>query len=271
MQSYRKLRIGEAWRSLAPGQGFRVVVIGGALLVGAAGLGAFLQGGHDHHNLGRKQDRVATLVGGLRSSNGELERRYADLIVESGELRQRYAALEASLAASRADRRALAGETEFLNRYIAYEGLSHGAGAKSADPRPLIDALCSLWKSNDRQFTSFESSPLRLSPPDFDQGRVSSELQTLLVENFVSLDPIQQIRLASSAQPSQGAPSKAGKPRSHQALPGNSTSPPPLASIIRQAQAIKVLKSVTYLDGARYEIPKNIAIALQIRRECLPR
>ena len=43
-----------------------------------------------------------------------------------------------------------------------------------------------------------------------------------------------------------------------------------MASVSRQAQSIKLVKSVRFLDGPRYEIPRSIAVGLQIRRECAP-
>jgi hypothetical protein len=254
-------------------------------------LGALLRGERDQHSLGRKEDRVTTLVAGLRSSNSELGRQFSDLTIAETELLRRNAALEKSLGASRADRGALAGETEFLNRYIAYLRPLATPPAKAADarpsdeakpadlrppearygsPKPLVDTLCTLWQSGDRQFVSFETGPLELTAQDFEQGRVSADLQTLLVENFVSIDPIQQIRLAESAQPGQGGGSKPGKPIAHPPQAPNATTLPLIATVGRQAQAIKILKAVAFVDGARYEIPRNIAVALQIRRECVP-
>jgi hypothetical protein len=298
MPASRRIKIGEAWRSLAPGQGFLVLCLGLAAIASGFLLGALLRGGQDQRSLGRKEDRVATLVGGLRNNNGELARQFSDLAIAQTELLQRNAALEKSLAASRADRKALAGEAEFLNRYIAYMRPTAAALARlpdaipadakpadakpgdakpgdakpqeagHGDPRPLADTLCALWKSGDRQFVRFETGPLELAAQDFDQGRVSADLQTLLVENFVSIDSIQQIRVAESAQ---AGGSKPGKPAVAHPTPGpNATSVPLIASVGRQAQAIKILKAIAFLDGGRYEIPRSIAVAVQIRRECVP-
>jgi hypothetical protein len=277
MQAYRRLKIGEAWRSLAPGQGLRVIAVMGLILAAAVILGAVLAGSREQRNLTRKEDHTETLIGNLRKLNDELDRQFADLTIRQSELLQRHAALEASLAASRADRRALAGEAEFLNRYIALTGT--GDGAKPADGKPeearftearspkamaLIDTLCTLWKSGDKQFMRFESGPLKITAQDLEQGRLSPDLQTLLVENFISLDPLQQLRVAEAAQAGKPA-----KPAAH-APAANTTSAPLMASVGRQAESIKILKSIGFLDGARYEIPRNIAVALQIRRECLP-
>ena len=207
MSSQRKLKLVEAWRSLAPGQGFRFFAVATVLLAAAAMLGAVIAGSREQRNLERKDDHVAALVGGLTSSKSELERRFADLTVTQGELLQRHAAVEKSLGASRLERQALVGETEFLNRYIAYMGVRDarpGDGkpgdGRPADPKPLLDSLCVLWKSGDKQFVRFQTGPLELSQQDFDQGRLSPDLQTLLVENFISLDPLQQIRVADAAQ-----------------------------------------------------------------------
>jgi hypothetical protein len=262
-----KLELREAWRSLAPRQGFLVRCLGIAIIAAATLLGAVLQGAHDRRNLARKEDRVSEVMGDLHTANGGFERRLADLTIETGELLRRYAALEAGLNASRSDRQALAAEAEFLNRYIAYSVASNGANAKPSSPKPLIDTLCLLWRSGDKQGRTFETQPLQLTEQDFQQGRISLELQTLLVQNFVSLDPLQQIRLADAGQP---GPAKAGKPASHQTILGNSGNQQTLASVGKQAQAIKIVKSIAFADGARYEIPKSVAIALQIRRECLP-
>jgi hypothetical protein len=272
MQAYRRLKIGEAWRSLAPGQSLRLIAGMGLILAAAVILGAVLAGGRDQRNLTRKADHTETLVGNLRKSNDERDRQFADLTIRQSELLQRHAALEASLAASRADRQALAGEVEFLNRYIALMGAADGAKpdegrfteARSPKAMALIDTLCTLWKSGDKHFMRFESGPLKVTAQDLEQGRLSPDLQALLVENFISLDPLQQLRVADAAQAG-----KPGRPGAHPPA-ANQTSAPLMASVSRQAESIKILKSIGFLDGTRYDIPRNIAVALQIRRECVP-
>jgi len=266
MQPSRRLKLKEAWRSLAPGQGFRLLLLAIIALSAAAALGAVMTGSRDQRNLARKEDHVTTLVDGLTSTKAELERRYADLTVTQSDLLRRHAALETTLAAARTERKALVGEAEFLSRYIVFVGATGSGNAKAGDPRPVIETLCTLWRS-DKPLARFETAPLELGAQDFEQGRLSPDLQTLLVSNFISLDPLQQVRVAE-AQTGQGG--KAGKPVAH-APALNATSAPPTAVIARQALSIKILKSVTFQDGVRFEIPRNIAVALQIRRECVPR
>jgi hypothetical protein len=269
MQSYRKLKLAEAWRSLGVRQrltSFAAALIG---LTAAAVVGAVVAGSHDRRELERKEGHTGTLVDGLTKSNTDLEQRFASLTIESGELRRRQAALEATYAAARSERSVLVGEAQFLNRYIAYAGVA-GATAKPTDGKSLVDALCALWTSKDKPSTRFETGPLQLTAQDFDQGRLSPDLQTLLVENFISLDPLREVRLAD-ATPSQAVSKLAKSALAHQASLPNTTTLSSLATLNRQTEQIKIVKSVTLLDGTRYEIARPIAFALQIRRECQPR
>jgi hypothetical protein len=270
MQSYRKLKLGEAWRSLAPGQRFSAFLGAVAGLTAAAVFGAVVAGNHDRHELDRKESHTGTLVEGLSKSNASLEQRFASLAIEATEFRQRQAVLETSLAASRSNQRVRANETQFLTRYIAYSALSGAEAAAPVEMKPLVDALCTLWTSKDKPSPRFDTAPLQLTAQDFDQGRLPPDVQTLLVENFISLDPLREVRVADAALP--GQVSKLAKSAlAHQVIAANSTTPPALSTLSRQAQAIKIVKSVTLLDGAKYEIARPIAVALQIRRECQPR
>jgi hypothetical protein len=95
-------------------------------------------------------------------------------------------------------------------------------------------------------------------------------LQTLLVENFVSLEPVMKLRLGDVV--SDGAtpisvPGKAGSHPSPPDNPANGSAQIP-AAIAKQIQDIKVVKFVVFPDGSRYELPQAVAVALQIRREC---
>jgi hypothetical protein len=268
MQSYRKLKLAEAWRSVAPRQRFFSLVVVLLGLTAAAVAGAVVAGNHDRREFDRKEGHTGTLVDGLTKSNADLEQRFTSLTIESGELRRRQAAFEASSAAARAERGVLVGEAQFLNRYIAYAGLPGAAAAKPSDARSLVDALCSLWTSKDKPSTRFETGPLQLAAQDFEQGRMPPDLQTLLVENFISLDPLRETRVADAAAAQVSKLAKSAL--AHQAILPNATTLSSLATLNRQTESIKIVKSVTLLDGTRYDIPRPIAIALQIRRECQP-
>jgi len=267
MPPCRKLPFREALGSLSPGQA-RLLGGGGlAVILAAALIGAVLQRGSDSGREGRRQERVSALVSGLERANDTKDRVLADLTIERGEFLSRFEALRSSLGRTLADKQALAAQDEFLGRYLAYAGAPNPANAK-----PLVDALCALWKTRAAPYRSFEVEPLRVTAADFEQGRVSPELQTLLVENFVSLDPIRQIQPAQ-APPAAGAASpRSGKPAVHQPVAlSDAALRQTLAPLDLQLQGIAILRAVSFADGGRFEIPKPVAVAVEIRRECAPR
>ncbi|MFI5014157.1 MAG: hypothetical protein ACHQAY_17610 [Hyphomicrobiales bacterium] len=265
MPQYRKPEFREMPRSSSAGQAYRFAGVAVAVIVAAMLLGAVIQSRRDESNLSRKQEHMSTMTHDLESANGEKEHVLADLTIEMSELIQRFEALKTLLSASQADRDALAGEVQFLTRYIAYV-----TGPKGTKNPALVDVVCSLWKGADKRKAKFESQPLQITAEDFDQAHFSPELQTLLAENFVRLEPVLQIRLGEAAQAGSASPSAPAKPAARQAAAGGSITPQMLASLGKQVQGIKILKAIGFSDGARYEIPRDIAIAVQIRRECMP-
>jgi hypothetical protein len=224
--------------------------------------GATIQSRRDERNFSGKENRFSTLTETLKRSSQHQDERVAELSIQADELIHRLVALEASFEIARADDEMLTREDAFLNRYIAY-----GSVPNEINKNALVESVCALWKNGDKLHVQFESLPLGIAPADMTQGRVSADLQTLLVENFIPLEPIQHIRLSSV--PAAATPPSTGA-KAHQGAAMELSSEPVLGSVQKQISSIKILSSVKFADGARYNIPKAIAVATQIRRECIP-
>jgi len=224
--------------------------------------GAVIQSRRDERNFSGKVTRFSTLTEDLRSSGQRKEDRLAELSIQADELIHHLAALEANLDTARVENEMLTREDAFLNRYIAY-----GSVANEITKNALVESVCALWKNGDKLRVRFETQPLEIAPADMTQGRVTADLQTLLVENFIPLDPIQRIRLGNA--PAAATPASTGA-KAHQGAPPELSSDPALGSMQKQLSSVKILRSLKFADGAHYDIPKAIAVATQIRRECIP-
>jgi hypothetical protein len=234
-----------------------------ALLMGAFFIGIIVQSGRDNADRQNKEAELATLAVNQRNADVGKDRLISDLTIEHTELLQRFDALNAKLGSSLVDKERFAGEHEFLEWYVAYLKSPNATGNQH-----LVDSVCSLWKNSDKRSIKIERQPLLLSAADIKQGRLTPELQTLLVENFVSLEPIMKIRLGETG----GATpiSASGKSGLHQSATANPSLADPQIppSTEKQIQDIRIVKFIIFPDGTRYELPQAVAVAVQIRREC---
>jgi len=247
------------------GRQARLLALSGLVLLFLAYIaGAVVQSTRDARNFSNKESRFSKLTEGLQRSNQEKDASLVEFSIRNDELIRHLAALEASLATARVDNEIVAREDAFLNRNIAY-----GSIPNDITKNALVESVCALWKNDEKLHVRFESQPLEIAPADIAQGRVTADLQTLLVENFISLEPIQRIRLGDVV--TAATPSSTGaKVIAHQ--PGTAAlgAEPAFQSLQKQLSGVKILRSLKFADGARYDVPKPIAVAVQIRRECTP-
>jgi hypothetical protein len=260
----RKLTMRELLGSLSAGQARLVWLSGLVLVAGAYVAGALLQSGRDQHIFAGKQQHLSSMVEELQGSNQAKDTSLAEFAIRNGEFIQRQAALEASLGSARDDNEMLARESTFLQRQIAY-----GNGPSDVARQSLIDSLCVLWRSGAKLHVKFERQPLDITLADVTQGRVTAEVKTLLVQNFISLDPLQNIKLGDVVAAATPATTGA-KAAAHQIAATAVNAEQAFASLQKQLANLKILRSIGFSDGARYDIPKPVAVAVQIRRECAP-
>jgi hypothetical protein len=265
----RKLTLRELFGSLS-GRQARLVGLSGLVLLSVAYIaGALIQSGRDEHNFSGKQQHFSTMIEELQGSNQRKDDSLAELAIRNGEFMQRLAALEASFAGARADNDMLSREITFLNRYIAYGQAQGDLAKESPAKQSLVDSLCALWKNGEKLHVRFERQPLDITLADIAQGRVTAEIKALLVQNFISLEPLQPVRMGDVV--AAATPATTGvKAATHQAGAAAANAEQAFASLQKQLSTLKILKSISFSDGARYDVPKVVAVALQIRRECAP-
>jgi hypothetical protein len=260
----RKLTLRELFGALSGGQARFVWLIGLAVLSFAYIAGALIQSGRDAHNFSSKQQHFTTMVEELQSAEQRKDSSLAEFAIRSGELMQRLSALEMSFGSARADNDALTRQITFLNRYMAYANAQTDSARSS-----LVDSLCTLWRNGEKLRVKFERQPIDISLSDITQGRVTTEIQTFLVENFISLEPLQRLRagdvLAAATPSTTGA-----KATMHQLATASTNADQAFTALQKQLAALKVLKSISFSDGSRFDIPRPVAVAVQIRRECSP-
>jgi len=265
----RKLSLREAFAALSGRQARLVWLCGLSLLAVAYAAGALIQTGRDARLASGKQERLTTMVDELQGFEERKDKDLSEFAIRNGEYAQRLSALEVTVANARAANEALTRQIAFLNRYIAY------AAAQTDIARSqLVDSLCPLWKNGEKLHAKFERQPLDISLSDITQGRVTPEIQTLSVENFVSLEPLQRLRVGdvvASAPPSaSGAKAVAHQVSTIAATTAGTNTDQAFGALQKQLATIKVLKAIGFADGSRYEIPRPVAVAVQIRRECQP-
>jgi len=245
----RKLSLREAFAALSGRQARLVWLCGLSLLAVAYAAGALIQTGRDARLASGKQERLTTMVDELQGFEERKDKDLSEFAIRNGEYAQRLSALEVTVANARA------AQTDI---------------ARSQ----LVDSLCPLWKNGEKLHAKFERQPLDISLSDITQGRVTPEIQTLLVENFVSLEPLQRLRVGdvvASATPSaSGAKAVAHQVSTIAATTAGTNTDQAFGALQKQLATIKVLKAIGFADGSRYEIPGPVAVAVQIRRECQP-
>jgi hypothetical protein len=264
MMSFDRKTMRELLGSFSAGQARLVWLSGLALIAVAYVAGALIQSERDQHIFSGKQQHLSSMVEELQNGSQAKDNSLAEFAIRNGEFIQRQAALEASIGNARADNDMLTRESTFLQRYIAY-----GNAQTDMARQPLIDSLCVLWRSGAKLHVKFERQPLDITLSDITQARVTAEVKTLLVQNFISLDPLQNIKLGDVVAAATPATTGA-KAAAHQMGVIAASSEQAFASLQRQLANLKILKSIGFSDGARYDIPKPVAVAVQIRRECAP-
>jgi len=233
--------------SLTVAQAWALAVAAVGVIVGSATLGAWVQSARGQGKLNEKEITIFD----LKREKGEVETQ-RDAAKRSLEW-----AVDAVKAAAR-ERQALAGKSEFLERWITYINAPNDVSRKL-----FVDHVCALWKNSQDYNIAVDRAGLQLTDVQIQQG-LSSELRALLIQSGLKESDLQ---LARGQSPMVG-PFVFEKPKPNQGS----------AKVHKQARAmvhkygtgILVVKTIKFYDGTVYQVPQEIATIVHMRPDCGP-